>query len=142
MVGILIALLAGLLMSIQGVFNTRVMDSSNMWATNSWVHLLGFITSMIIWFFSGRENFFSVFNVGNKLYLLGGIIGAFIVYTVIKSISTLGPAQATMIILLSQLVVSSLIEVFGMFGTEKVSFGWNKLFGIGLMIAGIVLFKK
>ena len=29
LIGILFALLAGLLMSVQGVFNTRVMDSSN-----------------------------------------------------------------------------------------------------------------
>jgi hypothetical protein len=40
LVGILFALLAGLLMSVQGVFNTRVMDSSNMWAANSWVQLV------------------------------------------------------------------------------------------------------
>ena len=142
MLGILIALLAGLLMSVQGVFNTRVMDTSNMWATNSWVHLTGFAASILIWFFSGRENLFSVFNVSNKLYLLGGVIGAFITFTVIKSISTLGPAQATMIILLAQLVTSCLIEAFGIFGTEKICFNWSKLLGVGLMIAGIVLFKK
>ncbi|MDF2617309.1 MAG: hypothetical protein K0Q47_1966 [Sedimentibacter sp.] len=120
MVGILIALLAGLLMSVQGVFNTRVMDSSNMWATNSWVHLTAFIASITIWFFTGRENLLSVFNVSNKLYLFGGIIGAFITFTVIKSISSLGPAYAT----------------------EKMCFEWSKLIGVALMIVGIVIFKK
>jgi transporter family-2 protein len=142
MVGILIALLAGLLMSVQGVFNTRVMDSSNMWATNSWVHLTAFIASITIWFFTGRENLLSVFNVSNKLYLFGGIIGAFITFTVIKSISSLGPAYATMLILLAQLVISCLIESFGLFGTEKMCFEWSKLIGVALMIVGIVIFKK
>ncbi|NMA66414.1 MAG: DMT family transporter, partial [Clostridiaceae bacterium] len=127
MVGIILALLAGLLMSIQGVFNTRVMDASDMWATNSWVHLSAFVTSICIWFFSGRENLLSVFNVSNKLYLFGGIIGAFITFTVIKSISDLGPAYATMLILLAQLVTSCLIEGFGMFDTEKICFEWSKL---------------
>ncbi len=140
--GILMALLAGLLMSVQGVFNTRVMDSSNMWVTNSWVHLTAFITSLCIWFFTGRENLLSVFNVSNKLYLLGGIIGAFITFTVIKSISDLGPAYATMLILLAQLVTSCLIEGFGLFGTEKMCFEWSKLIGAALMIAGIIIFKK
>jgi len=142
MTGILFSLLAGFLMSVQGVFNTRVMDSSNMWATNSWVHFTAFVASISIWFFTGRENLFSVFNVSNKLYLFGGVIGAFITFTVIKGISNLGPIYATMLILLAQLVTSCLIESFGIFGTEKICFEWNKLLGIALMIAGIVVFKK
>lgn len=140
--GIIFALLAGLAMSVQGVFNTRVMDSSSMWVTNSWVHLTAFVTSICVWFFTGRENLLSVFNVENKLYLLGGIIGALITFTVIKSISDLGPAYATMLILLAQLVTSCLIEGFGLFGTEKMCFEWTKLIGAALMIAGIIIFKK
>jgi len=142
MLGILFALLAGLLMSVQGVFNTRVMDSSNMWSTNSWVHITAFVTSISIWFFTGREDLLSVFNVSNKLYLLGGAIGAFITFTVIKSISDLKPTYATMLILLAQLVVSCMIEGLGMFGTEKMCFEWRKLIGVALMIAGIIVFKK
>jgi len=142
MVGFLIALLAGLLMSVQGVFNTRVMDSSNMWATNSWVHLTAFVASISIWFFTGRQNLLSVFNVSNKLYLFGGVIGAFITFTVIKSISSLGPTYATMLILLAQLLISCFIESFGLFETEKMCFVWSKLIGVALMIAGIVVFKK
>lgn len=140
--GILLALLAGLLMSVQGVFNTRVMDNSNMWATNSWVHLSAFIVCISIWYFTGQGDLLSVFNVSNKLYLLGGVIGAFITFTVIKSISGLGPAYATMLILLAQLVISCTIEIFGLFGTEKATFEWSKLIGVALMIAGIIVFKK
>jgi transporter family-2 protein len=142
MTGILFALAAGLLMSVQGIFNTRVMDSSNMWATNSWVQLTALVVSIGMWFFTGRENLFSVFNVSNKLYLLGGVIGAFITFTVIKSISGLGPIYATMLILLAQLVVSCIIEGFGLFGTEKLCFELSKLIGVVLMIAGIIIFKK
>ena len=142
MVGISLALLAGLLMSVQGVFNTRVMDSSNMWATNSFVHLTAFAASISVWLLSGRENLLSVFHVSNKFYLFGGVIGAFITLTVIKSISNLGPAYATMLILLAQLVISCTIEYFGLFGTEKECLDWSKLIGVGLMIAGIIVFQK
>jgi len=142
MVGIFFALIAGLLMSVQGVFNTRVMDASNMWATNSWVQFTAFAVSISMWFFNGHESLFSVFDVSNKLYLFGGAIGAFITFTVIKSISGLGPIYATMIILLAQLAVSCVIEIFGLFGTEKLCFEWSKIIGVALMIAGIVIFKK
>jgi len=140
--GILFGLLAGLLMSIQGVFNTRIMDSSGMWSTNCWVHLTAFVTSLCVWFFTGRENLLSLFDVSNKFYLLSGVIGALITFTVIKSISDLKPAYATMLILLAQLVTSCLIEGFGLFGTEKICFEWSKLIGVALMIAGIVVFQK
>ena len=129
-------------MSVQGVFNTRVMDSSNMWAATSWVHITALAASISIWFFTGREALLSVFDVSEKIYLFGGVIGAFITYTVIKGISDLGPAYATMFILLAQLVVSYLIEVFGLFGTERVSFEWIKFIGVALMISGIVVFCR
>ena len=129
-------------MSIQGVFNTRVMDSSNMWAATSWVHISALAASISLWFFTGREALLSVFDVSQKIYLFGGVIGAFITFTVIKGISDLGPAYATMFILLSQLVVSYLIEVFGLFGTERVSFEWIKFIGVALMISGIVVFCR
>jgi transporter family-2 protein len=129
-------------MSIQGVFNTRVMDSSNMWAATSWVHITALAASISIWFFTGREALLSVFDVTEKIYLFGGVIGAFITFTVIKGISELGPAYATMFILLAQLVVSYMIEVFGLFGTEKISFEWMKFIGVALMISGIVVFCR
>lgn len=37
MVGILIAILSGMLMSVQGVFNTDVTKQSSLWVANSWV---------------------------------------------------------------------------------------------------------
>ena len=129
-------------MSVQGVYNTRVMESSNMWAVTSWVHISAFAASMSLWFFTGKEALFSVFDVSQKLYLSGGVIGAFITYTVIKGISDLGTAQATMLILLAQLVVAYLIEVFGLFGTEKIAFEWMKLLGVALMFSGIMVFCK
>ncbi|MDD2207837.1 MAG: DMT family transporter [Bacilli bacterium] len=140
--GIIFAILAGILMSIQGVFNTRLMESSSMWIASVWVHISAFLVCIIMWFFTGHKNMFSVFQVDNKLYLVGGIIGAFITFTVIKGIDKLGPAHATMLILLAQLIISYLIEVAGLFGTNQVAFQWTKLVGVLLMLAGIFIFKK
>ena len=119
MTGFWIALLSGALMSVQGVFNTEVTKNSSMWVTNSWVQ----------------------FTVEKKYMLLGGVIGAFITWSVIQSMSGLGPAKAVMMIVISQLVVAYLIELFGLFGVEKAAFEWRKLIGTAVMIVGIVIFK-
>ena len=73
--------------------------------------------------------------------LLGGVMGAFITFTVIKSMNELGPAKAVMIIVVAQLLAAYLIEVFGVFGVEKAAFEWKKLVGMALAIGGIILFK-
>ena len=82
-----------------------------------------------------------VFSVEPKYMLLGGAIGAFITYTVVQSMSSLGPAKAAMLIVISQLIVAYLIEVFGMFGVEKTGFSLRKILGMGIAIIGIIIFK-
>lgn len=73
--------------------------------------------------------------------LLGGAIGTFITYTVIKSMEQLGPARSVMFIVVSQLIIAYVIEVFGLFGVEKQPLEMKKVLGAGVMIAGIVIFK-
>ena len=77
----------------------------------------------------------------NKYTLLGGVIGAFITITVIQSMGSLGPARAAMLIVISQLAVAYVIELFGLFGVEKVDFEWRRLLGMAIAIVGIVIFK-
>lgn len=139
--GYIIALISGTLMSIQGVFNTEVTKAAGMWVTNGWVQLTAFLACLAAWFFSGRDNIANLFQVDSKYMLAGGVIGAFITYTVIKSMSSLGPAKAVLLIVIAQLSIAYLIELFGMFGVEKVGFSWTKLIGMAVAIAGFIIFK-
>lgn len=141
--GIIIALISGALMSVQGVFNTGVTKQTGTWLTNSWVQLTGFLVCLAVWLFKERQdnNIASLFQIDHKYMLLGGAIGAFITLTVILSMDHLGPAQAVLLIVISQVVVAYLIELFGLFEVEKVGFQWSKLVGVIVAIAGIIIFK-
>jgi len=141
MIGIITALISGALMSIQGVFNTEVTKNTSVWVSSTWVQFTALIVCVCAWFFTGRESFAGIVNMNQKYMLLGGVFGAFITYTVIKSMGLLGPAKAVMIIVISQLLVAYLIELFGMFGVEKVDFEWKKVIGMAIAIGGVVLFK-
>jgi transporter family-2 protein len=46
-----------------------------------------------------------------------------------------------MLIVTAQLVTAYIIELFGIFGQEKVAFQWRKIVGLVLIIAGILTFK-
>lgn len=141
MLGLWIAVLSGALMSVQGVFNTQVTKQSGVWVANAFVQLTALLVCLAVWLASDRSSFASLFQVEPKYMLLGGSIGALITYTVIKSMEQLGPARSVMFIVTSQLIVAYLIEVFGLFGVEKQSWEVKKVLGMGIMIAGIVIFK-
>ncbi|GAA4295297.1 DMT family transporter [Anaerocolumna aminovalerica] len=142
MMGWIIAIISGALMSIQGVFNTGVTKQTSIWVSSSFVQISAFVVCMAAWFITGRESSFgALLKVDNKYMLLGGAMGAFITYTVIKSVDTLGPAKAIMIIVTAQLIVAYGIELLGIFGIEKVKFEWRRLIGLVLIIGGIITFK-
>lgn len=141
MVGIFIALISGALMSIQGVFNTQVTKASSIWAASAFVQLTALLVCLGAWLCTDRSSLMRVFQVQPKYMLLGGAIGAFITYTVIKSMELLGPAKAVMLIVVAQLIVAYVIELFGMFGAEKQPWEWKKAIGMVLAIAGIIIFK-
>ena len=140
--GFLIAIISGILMSVQGIFNTGVTKETSIWVSSSFVQFTALIVCLIAWFVTGREsNFQALFHIDHKYMLLGGAIGAFITFTVIKSVGSLGPAKAAMLIVVAQLIMSYIIELMGLFEVEKVPFQFRKLIGIALCIAGIITFK-
>ena len=139
--GILVALISGALMSIQGVFNTEVTKQTSLWVSTGWVQLSAFAVCVFAWLFTGRESISALWQVENKYTLLGGVIGAFITITVIQSMGSLGPAKAAMLIVISQLTVAYVIELLGLFGVEKEPFQWRKVFGMVIAVVGIIIFK-
>lgn len=141
MLGFLIALVSGALMSIQGVLNTEVTKQTGIWVSAGWVQLTAFFTCVVLWMISDRSPVSALFEVRPLYMLTGGLLGAFITCTVIRSMDGLGPAKATLLIVVTQLIVAYGIELFGLFGVEKAPFEWKKLLGAAIAIAGIIVFR-
>ena len=83
MLGILYSLFAGIFISLQSVFNTRVSNKIGLWETTVVVHAIGFAFAFIIMLIWGNGNFKKLESV-NKLYLLGGAFGVLIIYRVMN----------------------------------------------------------
>ena len=141
MIGFLIALISGALMSVQGVFNTQVTKETGIWTASAFVQFSALVVCLGAWMIAERNPLLKVFSVQPRYMLLGGAMGAFITYTVIKSMNLLGPAKAVMIIVIAQIGVAYLIELLGLFGVEKQPLSLRKAVGMLLAVAGIILFK-
>lgn len=140
MQGIFYSLLAGVFICLQSVFNAQASEKLGLWQTNTIVHGLGFLVSFSIFLFV-RDGDWQKIGEVNKVYLLGGVFGALIVFSVMKGITSIGPAYSVSILLVSQLAVALLIDSLGLFGVDKVPLGPGKVMGIAIMIVGVLIFK-
>ena len=140
MIGILFSVIAGAVMSLQGVMNTRLADRIGVLESNMLVQGTAFAVGLAAMLLFGRGNLRAVSDVP-RTYLFGGVLGFVITLTVILSIKGLSPTAAVSIILVSQLLTAALIDAFGWFDTAKIPFTWQKYAGLALMLGGILLFK-
>ena len=140
MLGFIMSAIAGAAMSFQGVINTRLSDRIGLWESNVFAQGTAFILSLIVMFIFGSGSF-SALGGMEKVYWLGGVLGLIITVTVMLSVKGLGPTAAVSVILITQLLTAAIIDAFGLLGSEKLPFGWNKYVGLGLMAGGMLLFK-
>ena len=140
LIGFLFSILAGAAMSIQGVMNTRLQESAGLWEANAYVQGTAFLLSLAVMWLWGSGNLKMLTTVP-KWTLLGGVLGLVITVTVMLSIKGLQPVTAISVILIAQLVTAALIEAFGWMGQEQTPFSLKQFLGLGLMLAGVALFK-
>ena len=138
--GFLFSAVAGALMSVQGVTNTRLSEKIGLYESNFFVQGTAFVLSLLAMWFLGKGDLRQLSQAPWYSYL-GGLFGLGITIFVMLGIGNLSPALATMTILIAQMVLSALIEGFGWLGTEAAGFQWRQLLAVGLMLGGIVLFQ-
>jgi transporter family-2 protein len=81
-----------------------------------------------------REGF-----AGPKWMLLGGVMGALIVFSITVAGPRIGIVATTALLISAQFALAALIDRAGWFGVEQVALGWTRLAGLALLAAGCVL---
>ncbi|WHY77902.1 DMT family transporter [Neobacillus sp. WH10] len=138
--GIVFAIIAGSLVSMQNIFNSKVNEHGGTWTTTSLVLGLGFLSSLIIGLIFEGKYLFNLENM-EPWYWFAGIIGVGVVTCVVQGIRHLGPTYAISIILTSQLGVALLLDSLGWLGLDKVPFTSKQLIGVLVIVCGIIVFK-
>lgn len=126
--GIIVALISGALMSVQGVFNTGVTKQTSTWLASAWVAFSGFVVAIALWaiFERNQAGIFSLAQAGPNPAI---------------AVMTVHVIKAVLLIVISQLLIAYLIELFGWFGVEKADFQWTKLVGIVVSVVGFIIFQ-
>jgi transporter family-2 protein len=137
---LLLALVAGITMAIQGSLNAILGKAVGLLEATFVVHLVGTITIvMALLLLRLGKNGLSQIGQAPWYAVLGGVLSVLIIYTVVASISKLGVANATTMIIIGQISTAVIIDHFGMFGLKEIPFTWWKLAGIALLATGAKL---
>ena len=138
--GLSLALIAGSLVSLQNIFNSKVNERAGSWATTAFVLGMGFMASLIFGLiFKGKHLF--ILQHMQIWYWFSGLIGVGVVTCLVQGIRLLGPTYAISIVLTAQLGFALLWDSLGWLGLNQVPFTFNKLIGVLVIVGGIVVFK-
>ena len=140
---LLLALISGVLMAVQGSLNTALSKVVGLLETTFIVHVTGTIVLMILLFVlrMGKGNLYALPEAPWYAYL-GGIVGVGIIYLVAASIPQVGVANATTAIIIGQVLTAIIIDHFGAFGLERMAYGWHQIAGLILLGVGAKLLLK
>lgn len=136
--GILYAVAAGLMISLQNVFVTRTGEKVGFWEANTMVHGFGFLLALTILFTIGRSGTESIFDV-RKIYWVGLFIGVLIVFSVMQGVMQLGVNYAIPIMLTAQIIGSIIISRFGLFDEKLMVPSPVNMLGIAFLIGGVMM---
>ena len=75
-------------------------------------------------------------------HAIGGVGGAAIVIVSLITVRSLGVGGVTAVLVGAQLVVSVIIDRFGILGVHEVPISFGRIAGIALMIAGMLLVTR
>lgn len=124
-------------MAVQGSLNTALSKVVGLLETTFVVHITGTLLLVILLFgLRISKGNLSALSEAPWFAYLGGVVGVAIIYLVAASIPEVGVANATTAIIIGQVVTAIIIDHFGAFGLEQITYGWNQLVGLFLLAIG------
>ena len=133
----ILALLIGALISIMVSFNSGLEGYVGSTYSVVLIHAIGLIAILIVAAIKKEK---MVIKEAIPFYLfLGGIFGVMLTLVNVITIGSIGVALTTALAVFGQLVFSSLVDHFGLFGLTKYEFNPKKLVGLFIVFVGLVI---
>ncbi len=139
-VAVLLAAGAGVLVGTQAPVNSRLGKAVGSVQAASFSFLVGAVVLVLLAAFVNG-------GVGNLAHvtrapwwaLLGGLLGAVYVTVALVAVRTLGVSGLTAAVIAGQLAIAVIIDRFGLLGVARQPVGAQRVVGLALLIAGVLL---
>ena len=137
---VLIGVGAGCLVGMQAPINARLGKTVGGVQAATFSFLVGTVALVSLAFIL-RGGLGSLGHVGRVPWwaLVGGLLGAVYVFVALEAVRTLGASGLTAVVILGQLAISVAIDRFGLLGVARQSIDLQRIIGLALLAAGVVL---
>lgn len=139
-IGLALALIAGSLVGLQNIFNTKVSERAGSWPTTTLVLGMGFLASLTFGLIFEGRGLFTLQGM-QPWYWFSGLTGIGVVVCLVQGIRLLGPTYAISIVMASQLAFALLWDSLGWMGLAQVPLTWKQVAGVLVIILGVIVFK-
>ncbi|UCZ51413.1 DMT family transporter [Bacillus shivajii] len=136
-----IALIGGILAGSQASINGELGKRIGGFEAAFVSFFIGTVFLTLCMIFFGRGQVLQVFSLP-KWQLVGGILGALFVASIIFSVPVTGAALAIFAAILGQILISLIIDHFGLFGMKRIPMNIERVLGVSLMAAGLLLIYR
>lgn len=138
LVALILVVIGGLAIALQAIINGELSKRIGV-LESSLITFAGgalILALLIVPFGSGQ---LTQVTTTPRWQLIGGGLGVIVMATIIIGIVRLGAAVTIVAAIAGQLALSIVVDNYGLFGVTRVALGWQRLLGILLMIAALVL---
>jgi transporter family-2 protein len=133
-------ILAGASIAFQTAFVNQYSTNANMLKAVVFVHLFGLLLALTVYAFS-QNSFASLFKSFDVLIIFAGFSGVIIVYSIASSITNIGVMHTLMISIAAQMVISKVIDHYGLFSVTKSPITLTEIMGLTLLISGVLVLQ-
>ncbi len=141
---LLFAVVAGGVLPIQASLNVELGKSVHQPIFAAFASFLIGSIGLILYLFIIKFDFATLTNVRQVHWSVwtAGLLGAFYVAAVIILTPKLGTALTFGLIVTGQMLISLVVDQFGFMGAPVHTINWQRLLGVALLIAGVILIRK
>jgi transporter family-2 protein len=131
---------AGCLVGMQAPINSRLGKVVGTWEAATFSFLVG-TAALVVILAVARGGLGNLGHVGRapSWALIGGLLGAVYVSVALVAVRTLGVSGLTAVVITGQLASSVVIDRFGLLGVARQHVGAQRILGLALLVAGVVL---
>src|SRR5438105_6771363 len=137
---VLLGVGAGGLVGMQAPINSRLGKTVGTAQAATFSFLVGTVALLLLASF-WRGGLGNLGHVGRAPWwaLVGGLFGAVYVSVALVAVRTLGASGLTAVVIAGQLIISVVIDRFGLVGVAKQHIGAGRIVGLVLLVAGVAL---
>ena len=133
-------LFSGMIISIGNVMSGLLAEKTGLLAVAFWVHLTGALLAFFLYLRDRRKVsvWLHVLKTDPSAYL-AGFFGVFATIVIAYSVMAIGAFVLTLLLISVQLILSVIVDHFGLFGFERSLFTKQKAVSVCMILGGMVM---